>query len=92
VLLALLAGLLVAVAMVGSRKARFGALVAAVVGVVFVAHAVAHPPTNGALIFDPSLNVPNYFPDSPGAGPGETVALAGLGVAIAGLGISFTAD
>jgi hypothetical protein len=90
--LALLAGALVAVALRGSRAMRGCALVAAIGAVVFVAHALGHPPTNGANIFDPSLSVPDYAPNSPSSGPGEIVAMIALGLAIAGLTLSFTAD
>jgi hypothetical protein len=92
VILALLAAALVAVALVGSRGARFAALVAAFGGLGIALHALGSPPTNGANIFDPSLRVPDYFPNSPTAAAGETVAIAGLLAAIAGLALSFTAD
>jgi hypothetical protein len=92
VVLAVLAAGLVAVALLGSRGTRLTALGAAIVGLVFTLHALSSPPTNGATIFDPALSVPNYFPNAPAAGLGETVAIVGLLVAIAGLGLSFTAD
>jgi hypothetical protein len=92
VILALLAGGLIAIALVGRRSGRLLALIAAGIGLAFTLHALSVPSTNGANIFDPSLAVPNYFPNSPEAGPGETVAIAALGVAIVGLGLSFTAD
>ncbi len=92
VVLALVAAGLVAVAMIGTRPMRFLALGVVLVALAFTIHAAVHAPTNGANIFDPSLSVPNYFPNSPAAGAGETVAIAALGVAIAGLGLSFTAD
>jgi hypothetical protein len=92
VLLALLAGALIAVALFGSRQARTGALAGAGLALAFTIHALAVPPTNGASIFDPSLSVPNYFPSSASAGIGETVALVALVLAIVGLGLSFTAD
>jgi hypothetical protein len=92
VLLALLAGALAAVALAGSRQVRAGAMIACGVAVAFTLRALSAPPTNGANIFDPSLSVPNYFPNSPGAGIGETVALAGLALALAGLLLSFTTD
>ncbi len=92
VILALLAGLLAAVALVGSRPARIVALLAAAIGLAFTIHALSVPPTNGAAIFNPFSSPPGYVPNSPAAGAGETVALAALGVAIAGLLVSFTAD
>jgi hypothetical protein len=92
VVLAAFAVGLVAVALAGSRTVRAWAVVAALVAGAFVIHALGHPPTNGANIFNPALSVPNYAPNSPSAGVGEVVALAGLAVAVAGLGLSFTAD
>jgi hypothetical protein len=92
VVLALLAIGLIVIALVGSRSARIAALVAASIGLAFTLHALSAPPSNGANIFDPSLSPPGYFPSSPGAGAGVTVAIAGLGVALAGLALSFSAD
>ncbi len=92
VILALLAGLLALVALIGNRPARIIALLAAAIGLAFTIHALSVPPTNGAAIFNPSSSRPGYVPNSPAAGAGETVALAALGVAIAGLLVSFTAD
>jgi len=80
------------VALVGTRAARVVALGGAAIALVFTVHALSAPPSNGANIFDPSLSVPNYFPNSPTAGVGETVAIFGLLVAIAGLGVTLTAD
>jgi hypothetical protein len=92
VILALLAGALVAVALRGGRSVRIVALVAAAVALAFVLHALSVPPTNGANIFDPSLSVPNYTSSGAVAGPGETVAIVGLGLALVGLVVSFTAE
>lgn len=92
VLLALLAGGLVVVALLGGRSARLTVVVAVAVALAFTIHAVGHPPTNGANIFDPALSVPDYVSSSPTAGAGETVAIVALGIAIAGLALSFTAD
>jgi hypothetical protein len=92
VLLALLAAGLVAIALLGSRRARIGALLAAGGGVAFVLHALTKPPTSGANIFNSALSVPAYLPSSATAGVGETVAIAGLALAVAGLALSFTAD
>ncbi len=92
VLLALLAGGMVAVALVGSRSVRIVALVAAAIALAFAVHALAAPPTNGANIFNPALSVPQYASPGSTAGGGETVAIIGLLLAIAGLGVSFTAD
>ena len=92
VVLAVLAVALAGVALAGGRLARLCTLAAAVVGIVFVAHAVGAPPTNGANIFSPGAGGPAFQASSPAAGVGETVALVGLGLAVAGLLVSFTAD
>lgn len=92
VLLALLAGGLVVIALLGGRSARLTVVIAVAVALAFTVHAVGHPPTNGANIFDPALSVPDYVSSSPTAGAGETVAIVALGIAIAGLALSFTAD
>jgi hypothetical protein len=92
IVLALLALGLALSALFGSHWARRVALVAAVIGLAFVIHAIASPPTNGANIFNPALSVPDYASPGSSAGPGETVAIIGLVIAIAGLGVSFTAD
>jgi len=92
VLLALLAGALVAVALVGTRIARVWTLAACAVALAFTVHALSVPPTNGANIFNPSLSVPSYVPNAPTAGPGVTLAIVALGVAFVGLALSFTTD
>jgi hypothetical protein len=92
VILALLAVGLVAVALVGGRRVRVAALVASAIGLAFTVHALSVPPTNGANIFDLSLSVPRYFPNSPAAGAGELVAILALLVALVGLTLSFTAE
>ncbi len=92
VLLALLAAALVAVALAGARGARIAAMATAAIALAFTVHALSRPPTIGANIFDSTASVPSPFANSPGAGPGETVALIGLAVAIAGLLLSLTVD
>jgi hypothetical protein len=92
VVLALLAAGLLASALLGSHAARQCALLAAAIAIIFVVHAIADPPTNGVLLYNPALNVPNYAPAGPGAGVGETVALLGLVLASAGLLLSFVAE
>ncbi len=71
--------MLLAVALRGTRRPRLWALGGAVAAAGFTVHALAKPPTNGANIFDPALSVPNYFPNSPTAGAGETVGAGGAG-------------
>lgn len=92
IVLALLALGLVATALFGTHGARLVAALAAAVGIAFVAHALAVPPTDGANIFNPALSVPDYASPGSTTGPGETVALIGLLLALGGLGMSFTAD
>jgi hypothetical protein len=92
VLLALVAVALISVALLGGRSVRMVVLVIGAIALAFVLHALGVPPSNGANVVDPSLSQPSYFPNSPGAGPGETVAIASLGVALVGLGVSFTAE
>jgi hypothetical protein len=90
VLLALLAGALVLTALVGQRSARMVVLAAVGVALAFTLHAIGDPPTKGANIFNPAAGVPAYTSTGATAGPGETLALVGLGAAIAGLGLGFT--
>jgi hypothetical protein len=92
VVLALTAGALFAVSLVGNRPARIGGTLAAAAALAFTLHALSAPPTNHATVFDPALSVPNYFPNSATPGIGETIAIVGLGLALSGLALSFTAD
>jgi hypothetical protein len=92
VILALLAVALVIVSLVGGRAVRLGTLVVCGIAVAFTLRALDTPPTTGANIIDPSVGVPRYFPNSPAAGVGVTLALVALGLAMAGLVLSFTAD
>ncbi len=90
VLLAVLAAGLLIVALVGRRSARLALLLASILALVFVVHALGHPPTNGANVFDASTQ--RFAVDAPRSGAGELVAVAALSVAIAGLALSFSAD
>jgi len=92
VVLALLALAFAAVALIGGRSARIIVLIAAVIAFAFTVHAISDPPTNFATTYSAPLSEPGYVADSPGAGVGETMAIAGLSLAIAGLALSFTAD
>ena len=92
VVLALLAGGLLAVAFIGRRSARLAVLTAAAIALAFAVHALSDPPTNFPSIYDPALSAPRYAPNSPAAGVGETMAIIGLSLAIGGLVLSFTAD
>jgi hypothetical protein len=92
VLLAVLATGLILAALIAGRRARLTALAAAGLGLVFVLHALAVAPTNGANASDPSAGPGRFFPSSATSGAGEVVAVVALGVAIVGLALSFTAD
>jgi hypothetical protein len=92
VLLALLAGALVAAALVAGRGARISALVAAALALVFTIHAASVAPTNGVNIAVPDAGVAHLVPSSATSAGGEVVAIVALGIAIAGLALSFTAD
>jgi hypothetical protein len=92
VVLALLAGALLAGALRGGRAVRLGLMVALALAVAFTLHALSAPPTNGVTFYDPTLNPPGYTPNPPGAGRGETLALVALGLGLGGLALSFTAD
>ncbi len=92
VLLALVAAALLVVALLGNRRARLGVLVAVAIALGFTLHALSDPPANTATIYDSAARASGYVANSPGAGPGETVALIALGVAIVGLGLSFAAE
>lgn len=92
VLLAVLAGGLVLVALLGNRTAHLVAILGSGVALAFILHALGTPPTNGVNAFDPSLGVPAYVSSGATAGVGETVAIAGVGVAVAGLVVSFAAE
>jgi hypothetical protein len=92
VLLALVAGGLLAVALWGGRTRRLVLALALAVGLAFTVHALGAPPTNGAVIFDPSLRPPAYAPNSPRSGAGEDVALAAVALGIAGVVLSFTVE
>ncbi len=92
VLIALLSLCLLAAALRGSRHWRIAVLLGLLVALAFTIHALGAPPTRGANLFDPSLKPPGYTPDHPTSGPGEVVALVGLGLGIGGVLLSFTAD
>lgn len=89
VALAALASALVLVAALGGWRARLGVLAASAPALAFTLHALAVPPTNGADISGVAAGARNV-PNSPGAGVGETVALAALAVAITGLAVSLS--
>jgi hypothetical protein len=92
VLLALLAGGLMAVALWGGRARRIALALALVVGLVFVVHALSVAPTNGALVFDPTLTPPGYSVNPVSSGGGEVLALVALGLGSIGVALAFTVD
>jgi uncharacterized membrane protein len=92
VVLAVVAGCLLAAAMRGGRPARLVLMAAVAVAVAFTIHALSVPPTNGALVFDSGRNPPAYTPNGATTGPGETLALVALGLGLGGLALSFTVD
>lgn len=92
VLLALVAAGLMAVALWGGRARRIALALALIVAVVFVVHALSVPPTNGALLFDPTLTPPGYTANPVSSGAGEVLALVALGLGSLGVGLAFTVD
>ncbi len=92
VLLALVAGGLMAVALWGGRARRIALALALVVAVAFVVHALSVPPTNGALVFDPTLTPPGYSANPVSSGGGEVLALVALGLGSLGVALAFTVD
>jgi hypothetical protein len=92
VLLALVAGGLMAVALWGGRGRRIALALALIVAVAFVLHAMSVPPTNGALLFDPTLTPPGYSANAVASGTGEVLALIALVLGSAGVALAFTVD
>ncbi len=92
VLLAAVAGGLMAVSLWGGRARRIALSLALAVAVVFVVHALSVPPTNGVQLFDPTLTPPGYSANPVGSGTGEVLALVALGLGSLGVGLAFTVD
>jgi hypothetical protein len=93
VVLAVVAGGMLAAALRGGRPARLVLLGAMIVAIVFVVHAMSVPPTNGTLIYEAGPTSTGYYATNQvHAGMGETVALLALLVGVGGLLLSFTAD
>jgi len=63
-----------------------------VVALAFVVHAMSVPPTNGALLYDPSLTPPGYSANPVASGTGEVLALVALALGGIGVGLAFTVD
>jgi hypothetical protein len=92
VLLAVVAAGLMAVALWGGRAPRIALTLALMVALVFVIHAMSVPPTNGALLFDPTLSPPGYTANAVTSGTGEVLALVALGLGGIGVALAFTVD
>jgi hypothetical protein len=92
VLLAMLAAALAVIAAAGGRTARLTVSGAAAIALAFVLHATSTPPTNGASLANSATTPASYFPNSPTAGAGSSLAALAVVVALAGLVLSFTAD
>jgi len=92
VLLVLVAGGLLAVALWGGRIRRLMLVLALMIALAFTVHALGTPPTDGAVVFEPSLNPPAYAPNAPRSGVGEDMALLALLLGIGGVALSFTVD
>jgi hypothetical protein len=92
VLLAVVAVGLMVVALWGGRARRIALALALAASLAFVIHAMAAPPTNGALLFDPTLTPPGYSANAVSSGTGEVLALVALALGGFGVGLAFTVD
>jgi hypothetical protein len=92
VLLALVAVGLFLVALLGGRGRRIVLALALAVALAFVIHALSVPPTNGTLLFDPTISPPGYSPNAVSSGVGEVLALVALVLGAVGVALGFTAD
>jgi hypothetical protein len=92
VFLALVALGLLVVALLGGRGRRIALALALAVALALVVHALSVPPTNGALLFDPTLTPPGYSANPVSSGAGEVLALVALAVGAVGVALGFTAD
>jgi hypothetical protein len=92
ILLALVAGGLFVVAMLGGRGRRRVLALALAVALAFVIHALSVPPTNGAVVFDPTLSPPGYTANPVSSGAGEVLALVALLLGAVGVALGFTTD
>ena len=92
VLLAVVAAGLLLVALFGGRGRRLALALALAVALAFVVHALGVPPTNGAVVFDPTLTPPGYTGNPVSSGGGEVLAVVALVLGAAGVALSFSAD
>lgn len=92
VLLALLAAWLLVVALWGGRARRLALALGLAVALAFTIHALAVPPTNGAVVFDAAAHPPGYVATGASSGIGEILALLALVLGAAGVGLSYSVD
>jgi hypothetical protein len=92
VLLALVAAGLFLVALAGGRARRVVLALGLAVALAFVIHALSVPPTNGAVVFDPTLTPPGYTANEVSSGAGEVLAVVALGLGAVGVALAFTTD
>ncbi|HEX3689773.1 MAG TPA: hypothetical protein VHV28_08750 [Solirubrobacteraceae bacterium] len=92
VLLALVAGGLMVVALWGGRARRIALALALIVALALVIHAMSVPPTNGVLLYDPTLTPPGYSANAVSSGTGEVLALVALALGSVGVGLAFTVE
>jgi hypothetical protein len=92
VLLALVAAGLLLVALLGGRGRRVVLTLALAVALAFVIHALSVPPTNGVVVFDPTLTPPGDTANPVTSGGGEVLALVALALGAAGVALGFAAD
>jgi hypothetical protein len=92
VFLALVAVGLFLVALLGGRAGRIVLALGLGVALAFVIHAISVPPTNGAIVFDPTLVPPAYTGNAVSSGAGEVLALVALVLGGVGVALGFAAD
>jgi hypothetical protein len=92
VYLALVAVGLFLVALLGGRGRRVVLALALGVALAFVIHALSVPPTNGAVLFDPTLTPPGYTANAVSSGAGPVLALVALVLGSVGVALAFTVD
>ncbi|MGH2873566.1 MAG: hypothetical protein ACRDL5_14035 [Solirubrobacteraceae bacterium] len=90
VMLALIAGGMLAIALWGGHARRLALALAVAVAIAFTVHAIAVPPTNGAVVFDPGTGA--WARNGASSGAGEWLALVALAIGAAGIGFSFSAE
>ena len=92
VFLALVAAGLLVVALLGGRGRRVVLALGLAVALAFVIHALSVPPTNGVVVFDPTLTPPGDTANPVTAGGGEVLALVALALGGVGVALGFSVD